>query len=343
MIFTAPSPLEDALRLLRQKRLVPTALSSADLRDLAAEVKNAALFSARMTQIRPLQALAEGLTAMLEGTGNVADAKLLLTEVYAALGYDPEAGGFPQDKPGTVEPALRGTLRDLSSQRRMDLTITTNYRMVTNAAFIKRSTEDEQRRYQFPCYELVRIGRRMTPRGFVRRKGGLEVALGEDWPSRFVAAGGELYERNTRMIALKGSDVWVKLGEGAGGYKDTLGNPFAPFAFGSGKGLREVPRGECLMIGVIEEGDEATAMPSTLKAALKAQAKQVPKDILDSFGDLEDDGEWLRLAKDKQLKVEAARRLTNRLNAVIKNRRAAQAVRERCRCLAQRLTSSPCL
>lgn len=345
MTFTAPTPLADALRLLREKRLVPTALSSADLRELASEVKNAALFSARMTQLRPLQALAAGLEAMLQGTGNVADAKLLLTEVYSALGYDSEAGGFPQDAPGTVPPAVRGTLRDLRSQRRMELTITTNYRMVTNAAFVKRTTEDEQRRYQFPCYELVRIGRRMTPRGFVRRKGGLQVAPGEDWPSRFVAAGGELYEKGTRMIAIKGSDVWRKLGEGAGGYKDTLGNPFAPFAFGSGYGLRELPRGECLMLGVIEEGDEAAAMPSTLEKALKAQAKQVPKDILEEVDDLEDDGEWLRLAKKKQDAVEAARKLKNRLEtvAVLMNGRVAEdqsPLRNRLALLAEALDNS---
>lgn len=307
MTFPSPTPLADALALLKAKRLVPTSLSSADLRELEAEVKNAALFSARMTQIRPLQALMSGLTAMLAGEGNLADAKLLLAQVYAAMGYDPEAGGFPQDAPGTVPPALRGSLRDLSSQKRMELTITTNYRMVTNAAFVKRTTDDEQRRYQFPCYELVRIAPRHTPRGMRRRDGVLTPKPGDDWPSRFVAAGGELYEKGTRMIAIKGSDVWVKLGEGAGGYTDTLGNPFAPFAFGSGYGLRELPRGECLLIGVITEDDQAAAMPATLSKALKAQAKQVPKDILDAFDDLEDDGEWLRLAKARQLKAEAAR------------------------------------
>lgn len=313
MTFSTPIPLEDALRILRDKKLVPTALGSAGLQELAAEVKNAALFSARMTQLRPLQVLAAVLAEMIQGQANVADAKLVLTEVYRALGYDPEQGGFPQDAPGTIPPAMRGTLRDLSSERRMELTVTTNYRMVANAAFVKRTTEDEQRRYQFPCFELVRIAPRGTPRGFVRRKGGLEIKPGDDWTSRWVAAGGELFERNTRMIALKGAAVWAALGDGEGGYTDTLGNPFPPFAFGSGMGLREVSRGEALTIGVISPEDEAAAMPSTLRASLKAQAKALPKDILDAFDDLEEDGEWLRLAKDRQLKAEAAPRVRNRV------------------------------
>lgn len=342
MTFNSPTPLIEALKLLAAKRLVPTSLSSAALSELAAEVKNAALFSARMTQLKPLQALAEGLEAMLRGEGNLADAKLLLGKVYEALGYDPETGGFPQDAPGTVPPALRGSLRDLSSEKRKTLTLVTNYRMVTSAAFVKRTTEDEQRRYEYPCFELVRVEPRRTPRGFIRKDGALTPKPGDDWQSRFVAAGGELYEKGTRMIALKGSDVWVKLGQGAGGYKDTLGNPFAPYAFGSGYGLRELPRGECLLIGAINEDDKAAAMPATLKAALKAQAKQVPKDILDGFDDLEDDGEWLRLAKERQVKAEAARPGTRNRVAMMaavltNNGNRAGSMRARCKLFADLL------
>ena len=112
----------------------------------------------------------------------------------------------------------------------------------------------------------------------------------------------------------------------AGGYTVTLGNPFAPFAFGSGYGLRELPRGECLIIGVIAEDDDIAKMPVTLQGALKAQAKQIDPKILAEFDDLEDDGEWLRLAKAKQDKVEAIRKLRNRLTwlgDVLSNRVAA--------------------
>lgn len=300
-------PLEEALKILRAKRLVPTALSSADLRELAAEVKQAALFAARLTQLRPLQDLAAGLDAMLQGKATVADVKLIFSKTLEAMGYDAEAGGFPEDATGTVPAAARGSLRDLASQKRMELIIQTNYRMVANAAFVRRVTGDDQRRYQWPCFELVRIGPRRTPRGFVRRKDGLEVKPGDDWPSRWQAAGGELYDRGTRMIALKDSPVWQALGDGAGGYKDTLGNAFPPFAFSSGMGLREISREEALMLGVMDPDDQAAKVPASLLPALQAEAKQVPKEILEEFGDIEEDGDWLRLAKEKQLRAEAAR------------------------------------
>lgn len=282
MNFLAPIPLEEAIAELARKKLVPTWLGSAELAELSAEVRSQALFSARMTQIRPLQALQEGLQLMLEGKANVADVKLMLTEVYRSMGYDSEKGGFPQDRPGTVPPALRGTLRDLASEQRMELIIKTQYAMATSAAFIKRGNEP-QRLYQFPALELVRIASRRTPRGFTRRKGALQPVPGEDWSSRFVAAGGELFDKGTRLIALKGSPVWQALGDGQGGYTDTLGNPFSPFAFGSGWGLREVPRAECLLLGVLEPESKAAAMPETLKEGLKAQAKGLDPKLLAAF------------------------------------------------------------
>jgi hypothetical protein len=62
--------------------------------------------------------------------------------------------------------------------------------------------------------------------------------------------------------------VWQKLGDGAGGHKDTLGNPFAPFAFGSKYGLREVARDEALLLGVIKPTDDP------IKAMVRAYMKR---------------------------------------------------------------------
>jgi hypothetical protein len=282
MTFRTPIKFLRAMGELARKKLVPTWLGSADLRGLDAAVRRQAIFSARMTQIRALQAVADGVKAMLAGEGNLADAKLLLGDTLKALGYEAEKG-FPGDKPDQVPPATRGTLTDLASERRKTLIIDTQYKMAANAAFVKAGTEDEQRRYQWPCYELVRIGRRRTPRGMARRKGGLVPKPGDDWPSRFVAAGGELYDKGTRMIAAKGSDVWIKLGEGEGGYMDTLGNPYAPFAFSSGYGLREVARNECLLLGVISPDDTIAKVPVKLAETLKAQAKGLDPALLKAF------------------------------------------------------------
>jgi hypothetical protein len=53
------------------------------------------------------------------------------------------------------------------------------------------------------------------------------------------------------MVALKSSSVWQQLGDGAGGYEDALGNPFAPFAFDSGMDTDEVSRDDVGKLGLI--------------------------------------------------------------------------------------------
>ena len=111
---------------------------------------------------------------------------------------------------------------------------------------------------EYPAWELLRVYPREVPRGF--RKGPKGVLIAEpdqDWPSRWVAAGGELVDG--RMIALKNDDVWQNLGDGVGGYDDTLGNAFPPFAFNSGFDVQNVGRAECISLGLLDVDEPAKA------------------------------------------------------------------------------------
>jgi hypothetical protein len=323
MLLLRPMRFLAALTELAKKALVPTALNTEQLREIDASIRRQSLFSARMTQLRALQALKDGLEGMLEGQDNLATAKLRLTELYRELGYDAEAGGFPQDAPGTVPPARQGSLQDLASDKRLNLTIATNYRIAANQTFVAK-TQAERRLYLYPCYELVRIGRVRTPRGFKRRKSGtLEPVPGDDWQARFLAAGGELWDKGTRMIALKTSDVWQKLGDGAGGHEDTLGNPFPPFAFGSKYGLREVARDEALLLGVLtpsQPGQSRQPGQAVPRVQSKAEAAGLDPALVAAMRrDLakQEDGTLrLRREMDKELAAADAayqkRRLRNR-------------------------------
>lgn len=335
-MFSRPIGFLKAIGELAAKKLVPTWLGSAELRGLDSQVKQRALFSARTTQLKVLQKLQDVVKGMLSGESNLADAKLGLGGVLGDMGYTAE-GGFPQDPDGTVPPGTSGTITDLASQRRMELTITTQYRSAANAAFVKTGMED-QRRYQWPCWELVRIGRRRVPRGMQLRDGMIVPKPGQDWPSRWVAAGGELFDKGTRMIAAKDSPVWQALGDGAGGYRDTLGLPYAPFAFGSGFGLREVARNECLLLGVIEPEDKIAKMPVSLSEGLKADAKGLDPALLAKFKKAlltREDGS-VRLKRMMDAEISAANSLRDRLGRLcdLVNKRPATPLQRRCRALA---------
>jgi hypothetical protein len=114
----------------------------------------------------------------------------------------------------------------------------------------------------FPALELLRVYDRDVPRGEEPQG----VRADNDWPSRWTFAAREsgdtdalrMLAQHGRMIALKASPIWQSLGNGAGGYTDTLGNPFPPFAFNSGMDVDGVPRAECEALGLIQPGQRVT-------------------------------------------------------------------------------------
>ena len=99
--------------------------------------------------------------------------------------------------------------------------------------------------HQYPAWELTRVSERNMPRA--------------DWPARWAAAGSSCGFEGAlqgRFIALKDSPIWKALGDGEGGYRDTLLNPYPPFAYGSGMGWVAVDRAECIALGLIDEDEE---------------------------------------------------------------------------------------
>ncbi|MBR2939389.1 MAG: hypothetical protein IKC15_05980, partial [Kiritimatiellae bacterium] len=77
----------------------------------------------------------------------------------------------------------------------------------------------------------------------------------DDWDRRWAAAGaatGWQGACSDDYVALKDSPIWAALGEGAGGFRDAIGNPFPPFAFGSGMSWARVSRAEAAELGLVD-------------------------------------------------------------------------------------------
>ena len=125
---------------------------------------------------------------------------------------------------------------------------------------------------EYPALELKRIYSRDVPRGTKDPE--------DSWPARWEAAGGELIDG--RMVALKDDPIWQALGDGDGGYDDTLGNPFAPFAFNSGYETLDVSRKESVSLGLIGENEHADPAPIDFGTLLKISNRsfRVPVKIL---------------------------------------------------------------
>lgn len=129
---------------------------------------------------------------------------------------------------------------------------------------------------EYPALEFKRLFSRVLPRGLARGPKGQIIEVPEDdWPTRWAAAGDEAGDddwlpwegdaQSGRGVALKSSGIWQALGDGAGDYDDTLGNPFPPFAFNSGFTTLAVSRKEAVNLGLI--GADEPAEPAKIDFA----------------------------------------------------------------------------
>lgn len=253
-----------ALEQWRARRVFPTSLNTLNLQKLGRDLHLRAITSARTTNAEYLQEIADVVDDMLAGKINMAQGRIRLLFKLKELGYHPEIG-FPEDI-GKVPPAELGSLRDLSSYRRLNLVLETNVRVAANYA---RATagNTEEARWHFPAWELVRLYYRHTERGTVE-------SHSAGWQRRWFDAGesvGWEGALKSRLLALKDSPIWEALAAGAGGYTDTLDNGFPPFAFNSGMGWRAVGRQEVMDHGLIE----ADAVPAATEQELLPGEKEI--------------------------------------------------------------------
>ncbi len=117
-----------------------------------------------------------------------------------------------------------------------------------------RFVADQTNVSEYPAWELLRVYDRAVPRGEEPKQ------PSDPWPVRWMHAAEQVEDGDLlvsilkdtgRMVALKSSGIWQALGDGAGGYDDALGNPFAPFAFNSGYDTEGVSREECIDLGLL--------------------------------------------------------------------------------------------
>lgn len=231
--------MELAERIERIKALLPTTLGSEEIRSqIAADILRRSVFSARMASESYLAQIRDVCAEVVAGKLSTAQARERLLRTLEAMGHS------PHDEGGLKNPA---------SIRRLDLIVNTQADMAASVARLMTQTPGTLD--DFPAWELTRFEGRRVPR--------------KDWRARWTLAGqsvgwaGALPMTATgRMVALKSSPIWQALGDGVGGFTDSLRNPYPPFAYSSGMDWLDVSREEAERLGLKIPASQQIAVPS---------------------------------------------------------------------------------
>jgi hypothetical protein len=249
MALPLPETLFDAERISRSRTVMPTALDTAGLRLLGSGVLGRAIFTARGTNAIFAAELKRVVDLMAAGKMSEGQVRTALYEMLDALGYDVEKGGFPGEE---VPPALRGTLQDLRSFRRMDLIVRTQRDLMQGAGSLWRAMQPDSLA-AFPAFELIRVEAKRVPRDLPGR---WAIAGGKPAAAGFSGTAHERVGEATGLIALIGDPVWGELGS-YDNFNDALGVDHPPFYFNSGLSWRLKSRAFCVEAGITGPGGES--------------------------------------------------------------------------------------
>lgn len=211
-----------------KRQLMPSSLRTATIqRDLPAQIRRMAQFSSQVSN-------AESLQLLDQVARRIADPSLAGDRPGAYM--DVEKGveilqAYLRDIGYTPAPGTKGGLSDFSSASRLRVALKTPAEMMRGIGQYLQSN-DPAVLDAFPAQELVRI----------KNFSAIARGTARNWPARWRAAGGHFYGSG-RMVALKGDPIWTTI--------SAFGNPYPPFDYNSGMGLRDLSRKEAVALGII--------------------------------------------------------------------------------------------
>jgi hypothetical protein len=274
-------PLADAVEQISQRTPIGTRLSSAEWDLVPAEIRLRTLWAARLENEKIAASMQAKIQQFIKiertkleggGEGVFMDRGLFIEKMRAEL----KKSGYRPD------PKKKGTLQDFTSAGRLGLIWQMNLDQAQGYARWKAEMDADLLEAS-PAWEFIRLESRVERR---------------NWPVIWRANGGVFYPGPSeypegRMIALKTSDIWVKISR--------FGVPWKPYDWGSGMGTKSVRWREAVKLGVVKKGDPPQVplkMPfnqgaqASLKGISPARRKAIEDDFL---GDVEIDGDVIRL------------------------------------------------
>ena len=245
MEFVQPTPFQEAIDKLGSRSVVASTLNSAQWREVPVALRERSFFSARVESARFLQRGKDALGDYMAGARDP-ETGALKTGSRAAF-VDQLQRCAQAEGRGPLKPGDKGTLRDITSQRRLGMIFDIQTKAARDYGNWKQGM-DPAVLSEFPAQRFIRVKKVKKPRAYHQR------ALG--------------------TVRLK-TDVSFWLG-----LNPDFGVPWGPWGFGSGCDTEDVDRAETEKLGLRRRGEPVKPIDRDFNDGLQASTAGLAPEIL---------------------------------------------------------------
>ncbi len=266
MQFVAPIPFKEAEQRLGQKTIVSVGLNTEGWRQIPLALRDRALFSAQIENVKFLQRMRELLNDFVTGAREEIilpdGSKTTALKVGSRAQFIELAreAAIAEGLGDQVDPDHSGTVRDITSAARLGLVFDVQTQSAHDYGSWKQGMQPDVLA-EFPAQRFIREVDVTTPR--------------------------PLHLENEGVIRLK-TDLgfWLSMNSPSiGGF----GVPWGPWGFNSGMGVEDVDRDAAEAEGLIEPGEPITPAELEFNSHLKASVQGLSPDLIArlraTFGD----------------------------------------------------------
>jgi hypothetical protein len=248
MQFVKPMPFVEAVDKLGLRSPIGSTLSSSEWRDVPVALRERAFFSSRVESVRFLQRGRDSLADFLQGARETLPTGEIALKTGSRQEFVKQLQQFAlEEGMGPLDPKDAGTIKDITSQRRLELIFDTQTRQAQDFGYWKQG-QDADVLNEFPAQRFIRVQDVETPR---------------DWHVQF-----------EDQVRLK-SDVefWSTINR-------DFGVPWGPWGWGCGHDVEDVDRDEAERLGLIRPGEKPASAEPKFNERLESSAMGLDQDLV---------------------------------------------------------------
>lgn len=257
MQFVDPISWDDALHMIGDKSPIGAALSSSEWSDVPVALRQRAMFSANLENVRFLQRAQDGLGDFLAASKKTTDDGETMLKTGSRSAFIDQMREFAlKEGMGPLDPEDAGGLKDITSERRLGLVFDTQTTQAGSYAFYKQGQNADVIN-EFPAMRFIRVVDVKEPR--------------------------QSHEQYQDQVYLKNDPIWSTR------INQDFNVPWAPFGWGCGHDTEDVDRDESDKMGLTQPDERIEPETKHFNENLQASALNLAPELLqklyEAFGD----------------------------------------------------------